>query len=1365
VFRVSHDAEDPNPTEQLHWRYWADSINADLVFDGTLTLDTTNFTGVYITHGIHDDANDIYLFGTDGSASLSAQLWGSWDGKHWVLLWNQLSASIWDISQRKSGNSYYFTDRTNGKLYRLSITKEDLIRIFYGKFLNHRGSETNAENFVLEQRIYNGTEYIDLTDVALTNVQASIKGLSANNTWLNTGFETGDISSWTINSGFGTYGTREVTNTDKHSGSYSLKVEKNSGDSYTMIGKAWIDSSLLYLDLKEGDIIVVSAWIKANVSLTDKFGIQINKGGTGKISSSYLYFDVGTSWKKVRQAWIVKEDDTQYNVHLYFEKGTTYTMYMDDVQIEVQKVHYAFMEGQDDSIQYIRWQPSTYQDNVASYIPLNTTNPTLTVNSETVSHSGELANGTESTPTSLSGILTGAVQVSANIQGSGQAILKLNGTRILYEDSTIIEGRANGVYYGRYYGTFSPTTSSNDPIVVTNLTASLSSISLTSTQLRFTVDSPASTTSVTQIYVGNREEPDEVSGADSYSYDSGTQILTVTVSHSSPITITVKWKFACMHGNVYGEEISLPSGIVPYSVDVDSSARIYLGGNVYGEEISLPSGIVPYSVDVDSSARIYLGANKTVWRSDDRGESWIQIRTSTVNHDGIYVSDAGTVFLVYASNIYYSTNQGSTWNAGSGWVAAGRVWHWDEDSNAYIYTHNYNVPNNDYIYRSTDGGASWSAWYNVSATSNPVRHIHSVKVAPNDYVFVMTGDQDVAEADDNTIRRYNGTGWETLVTSNSFTDAEMRWTDCFFMDEYVYGGPDLSNYMYRLDYDEANATWWSNRQKILKTDGFSDNEVYDSIVIDGVGVFASTDSGDIVASWDGLHWVKVFEQTTGLILRLSSRESFPIYFVDLENSKLYRLNEMTKEDLIQLFYKTYNVGKGSVTNEQNFVLEQRIYNGTEYLDLTSVALSNVDASIIGLSKSNELANSGFETGDMSNWTESLYGGVIDVVSDEKYEGTYSCRVNKTLSDLGRTAIWQQGITVGKGDVIITRWAWKANDTLSATGVETTNPMTLVFYNVTGSAYPKLVSYSSTTSWSAYEYVYIPNSQSTWDLRVQFSFGKQDLTSWFDASINLIPEVAFQGGSGDENIAYNPEFFNSSYFTGAINTTNPTITINGETVSHTGQLANGTESSTTSLTGILTGAVKVDAVIGGSGQAILKITGTRVLYADSIILKGRTSGVYYGRYYSTLSLTTNTTDLIALTNLQANITSLSLDESKLTLIVDSPSGTTSTTKVYCGDKGEPTNVLGATTWTYNSTDKILTTTATHSSFIIVTVKWKFPGDVNGDGIVNILDLSRLGKAFGATPTDLNWDKEADINSDNIVDVLDLSILGKNYGKTS
>lgn len=118
---------------------------------------------------------------------------------------------------------------------------------------------------------------------------------------------------------------------------------------------------------------------------------------------------------------------------------------------------------------------------------------------------------------------------------------------------------------------------------------------------------------------------------------------------------------------------------------------------------------------------------------------------------------------------------------------------------------------------------------------------------------------------------------------------------------------------------------------------------------------------------------------------------------------------------------------------------------------------------------------------------------------------------------------------------------------------------------------------------------------------------------------------------------------------------------------------------------------------------------------------------------------------------------------------------STTKVYVGNKGKPNRVFideveypEGTKWSFGSTTNILTITATHSKSGAVTIlllKWKFSGDVNDDGVVNVLDLARLGKAYGATPTDPNWDKETDINSDNIINVLDLATVGKNYGKTA
>ena len=61
-----------------------------------------------------------------------------------------------------------------------------------------------------------------------------------------------------------------------------------------------------------------------------------------------------------------------------------------------------------------------------------------------------------------------------------------------------------------------------------------------------------------------------------------------------------------------------------------------------------------------------------------------------------------------------------------------------------------------------------------------------------------------------------------------------------------------------------------------------------------------------------------------------------------------------------------------------------------------------------------------------------------------------------------------------------------------------------------------------------------------------------------------------------------------------------------------------------------------------------------------------------------------------------------------------------------------------------------------------------GDVDGipiDGIrtVGILDLIIVGNAYGSTPTSPNWDARADLKPDNIINIFDLSIVGKNYGK--
>ena len=62
------------------------------------------------------------------------------------------------------------------------------------------------------------------------------------------------------------------------------------------------------------------------------------------------------------------------------------------------------------------------------------------------------------------------------------------------------------------------------------------------------------------------------------------------------------------------------------------------------------------------------------------------------------------------------------------------------------------------------------------------------------------------------------------------------------------------------------------------------------------------------------------------------------------------------------------------------------------------------------------------------------------------------------------------------------------------------------------------------------------------------------------------------------------------------------------------------------------------------------------------------------------------------------------------------------------------------------------------------KTSLVGDLNGDGVVDIIDLSIVGRAFGSFKGEPNYNPAADINLDGIVDVMDLSLVSMNYGAT-
>ncbi len=64
----------------------------------------------------------------------------------------------------------------------------------------------------------------------------------------------------------------------------------------------------------------------------------------------------------------------------------------------------------------------------------------------------------------------------------------------------------------------------------------------------------------------------------------------------------------------------------------------------------------------------------------------------------------------------------------------------------------------------------------------------------------------------------------------------------------------------------------------------------------------------------------------------------------------------------------------------------------------------------------------------------------------------------------------------------------------------------------------------------------------------------------------------------------------------------------------------------------------------------------------------------------------------------------------------------------------------------------------------TLNILYPGDLNKDGRVTIIDAGMMGAAFYSRPGYPNWNPDADIDHDGFVSIIDFGILAANYGKS-
>jgi hypothetical protein len=58
-----------------------------------------------------------------------------------------------------------------------------------------------------------------------------------------------------------------------------------------------------------------------------------------------------------------------------------------------------------------------------------------------------------------------------------------------------------------------------------------------------------------------------------------------------------------------------------------------------------------------------------------------------------------------------------------------------------------------------------------------------------------------------------------------------------------------------------------------------------------------------------------------------------------------------------------------------------------------------------------------------------------------------------------------------------------------------------------------------------------------------------------------------------------------------------------------------------------------------------------------------------------------------------------------------------------------------------------------------------GDLNGDNVVNIVDISIAAQAFNSRPNEKKWNEAADINMDEHVNIVDIGIIAREFGNTA
>ena len=126
-----------------------------------------------------------------------------------------------------------------------------------------------------------------------------------------------------------------------------------------------------------------------------------------------------------------------------------------------------------------------------------------------------------------------------------------------------------------------------------------------------------------------------------------------------------------------------------------------------------------------------------------------------------------------------------------------------------------------------------------------------------------------------------------------------------------------------------------------------------------------------------------------------------------------------------------------------------------------------------------------------------------------------------------------------------------------------------------------------------------------------------------------------------------------------------------------------------------------------------------------------------------------------------------------LATDIPTSTNATHKYTIDWNALSQGEEGVTVEVDSNGDGVFEHTFTSDSELSHSEFMRYFADLNKDGIVNIMDIGIVARAYGSHGPDIpnpgdppseNWNETADLNEDGWINIIDIATVAKEYGKT-